>query len=115
VASLLATFTAVSVLKVDLAVFDPIKTALALAVVSIVFALPPLAAHWFERYGVIDFVAGGFCGVACGFATGSALIGTQAGLVPVITAVLGLVIGLLLVQAHNIRMEARNKASDSTV
>jgi hypothetical protein len=104
VAALLASFTMINVFGIRLAPGDNLKLALLATGVSALLALPPLAVHWFERYGLIDHLAAMLCGAAAGWLVAAVLTGETAPLLALVTAAIGVAVARLLTREHDRRV-----------
>jgi hypothetical protein len=108
VAALLASFTMINIFKISLDLADWVKVPLLGTGVAALLALPPLAAHWFERYGFIDHLAAALCGAAAGWLLAALLAGSPTNPVALVTVIAGAVIGWLLTVVHDRRFRAES-------
>jgi hypothetical protein len=106
VAALLAGFTMVNVLGLKPSIPEAVKPSLLATGIFLLLALPPLAAHWYERYGLIDRLAAALAGSSAGWLVSAVLTGEWFSLVSLVTGALGLVLALVLTRAHDRRMWA---------
>jgi hypothetical protein len=108
VAALLGINPLISILGIRPSLSDAIKVPLLATGVALLLALPPLAAHWFERYGLIDDLAAALCGAATGWLVSTILTGDAASPVGVLTTVAGAGIGWLLTVQHDRRFRGES-------
>ena len=71
------------------------------AFVCLLLALPALAAHWFERYGVVDHLAAALFGAAAGWFLMTLVLGSTP-----ILAVAGAVVGGAVALGLTLRHDA---------
>ena len=96
-AALLASFTVVNMLKVNLPNIDEAqKIPMVAAFVSLQLALPSLAAHWYERYGRVDHLAAVLFGGASGWLAATLISGPATSL---LAALFGVALGVAAAQA----------------
>lgn len=108
VAALLGINPLISILGIRPSLSDAIKVPLLAAGVALLLALPPLAAHWFERYGLIDDLAAALSGAASGWLISTILIGDAGSPVGVVAAFAGAGIGWLLTVQHDRRFRGES-------
>ena len=108
VAALLASFTMINIFRIQLDLSDAVKVPLLATGVAVLLALPPLAAHWFERYGVIDHLAAALCGAAAGWLLGAAATNSALNVVPLLTAIVGAALGWVLTLVHDRRFRGES-------
>ena len=111
VAALLASFTMINIFGIQLNLEEAVKVPLLATGVALLLALPPLAAHWFERYGLIDHLAAALCGGASGWLLAALITDNAANPVAVVTVVAGAACWLAPDARHDRRFRA-NLASD---
>lgn len=114
VAALLASFTMINIFQIRLNLVEGVKVPLLSAGVALLLALPPLAAHWFERYGPIDHLAAALCGATAGWllaAIATADTGTSVVLL-LAGSVLGAAIGWFLTLQHDRRFRRETRRPD---
>ena len=106
ISALLASFTVVSVLKIQ----PPVPTgqygSVLASVVALLLAMPALAAHWYERYGLIDHLAAILFGSALGWEvaailTGSSTTGEPPAALALVGAIAGGAIARLVTALHD--------------
>ena len=108
VAALLGINPLISILGIHTSISEAIKVPLLATGVTLLLALPPLATHWFERYGLIDDVAAALCGAAAGWLIATMLTGDAASPLAVLVALAGAVIGWWLTIQHDRRFRGES-------
>lgn len=66
-ATLVGALGAVNFLRISLEIPDPIRVPLLLAFLALMLAMPVLAAHWFERFSLVDHLVAAILGAAAGW------------------------------------------------
>jgi hypothetical protein len=96
-AALLATFALVNTIHVSIPNIDEaLKIPIVAAFVSLQLALPALAAHWYEKYGLVDHLASMLFGATSGWLVASLVAGTPTSL---FVALVGVAVGLAAARA----------------
>jgi hypothetical protein len=103
VAALLGIAPLSNILGFRLSLSDAVLGPLLGAAVSVLLALPPLAAHWFERYGLIDRLAAALCGAASGWFAAAVITNSSASPAALVLAALGAGAGWFLTLQHDHR------------
>lgn len=108
VAALLGINPLISILGIKPSIADALKVPLLVTGVALLLALPPLAAHWFERYGLVDDLAAALCGLAAGWLAGTILTGDAASPLGIVTALTGAAIAWRLTVRHDRRFRGES-------
>ena len=108
VAALLGINPLISILGIHPSISDAIKVPLLATGVALLLALPPLATHWFERYGLIDDLAAALCGAVAGWLVATSLTGDPASPLAILVALAGAGIGWWLTVQHDRRFRAES-------
>jgi CASPASE and TPR Repeat-Associated C-terminal domain len=101
ISSMLAGLTVVSVLHIQLPIDPRVNGPVVVAFVSLLLALPTLAAHWYERYAGVDRMAAALCGAAIGWLVGSAVTLDPSAPLALGAAVVGAAVARVLTEAHD--------------
>lgn len=110
VAALLASFTMINIFGIHLGLTESVKVPLLATGVAMLLALPPLAAHWFERYGVIDHLAAALCGGAAGWLLAALITDNATNPLALVTVVVGAAAGWIVTLVHDRRAQGESHA-----